>query len=197
MPSSTFRHFAGGSGAPIQSIVFPPSYRPDNVVIHPWSPQAIGDELNSGGMTSLFTASGYPAASRVIAYPFVIGEAYLVRKVFWLNGGTATTDSADVGVYDEAGTTLIVSAGSTAIAGANVVQEKDVTDTLIYPGRYWCAYVQGGTTATPTAMGGVSRATGVAQMAGSGSTLGATFTPAAMAANFIPFCGIAARTQVA
>ena len=32
-----------------------------------------------------------------------------------------------------------------------LLQEKDCTDTLFQPGRYWCAYVQGGTTATPWA----------------------------------------------
>lgn len=144
----------------------------------------------------------YPAASRVIAWMMQIAEPFVVRKLWAVNGTTATTDSRDVGVYNEDGTTLLVSAGSHAIATANVVQEADCTDTLLVPGRYWCAYVQGGTTATPMAFAagagvGVMRCYGGAQMAGSGSTLGASFTPAALASNVMPLCGIAGRTQVA
>jgi hypothetical protein len=41
------------------------------------------------------------------------------------------------------------------------------------------------------------RCIGVAQMAGSGSTLGSTFTPAAIAAANFPLMGIANRTVVA
>jgi hypothetical protein len=107
-----------------------------------------------------------------------------------------------VGVYTEDGATLLVHGGSTAISGASLVQEVDVTDTLIVgPGRYWCAYVQSGTTATPSGIlptAILTRSMGVATMAGSGSTLGSTFTPAAAATGtVIVMCGIAARTQVA
>lgn len=197
MPSATSRHY-DNARSPI-SLPFPPSYRPNDVLIGPWSWCACGEEL-TGMAASNFASTTYPAASRVIAYPFEIADYFLVRKVWWVNGTTATTDSADVGVYDEAGTTLIVSAGSTAIATANVVQEKDCTDTLLAPGRYWLAYVQGGTTATPMASPtavALLRAMGCAQMAGSGSTLGSTFTPAAIASAVLPLFGIAGRTQVA
>lgn len=146
-------------------------------------------------MVALFASSTYPAANRALAFPFVIAHPFLVRKVFWLNGTTATTDSADVGVYTEAGA-LLVSGGGTAISGASGTQEVNVTDTLLRPGRYWCAYAQNGVTATPimsATVAGLLRAVGCAQMA-TAYVLPATFTPAAVASANFPVFGIASRT---
>jgi hypothetical protein len=177
----------------------PASYRPDGIIIHTLSRQAIGD-LKQAHNSAALVSFTYPAASRVLAYPFEIANPYLVYKLFWLNGTTATTDSADVGIYNEAGTSRLVSAGSTAIATANAVQEVDVADTLLVPGRYWMAYIQGGVTATPLGWSAAAvhmRCMGYAQQAGSGSTLGSTFTPAAVTGTGMVMCGLAARTQVA
>lgn len=148
-----------------------------------------------------FASSTYPAANQVQAFQFCLAEPFLVRKVWWMNGTTATTNNADVGVYNEAGTTLIVNGGSTLIATANVIQEIDCTDTILQPGRYWAAYNQNGTTATPccltTANAGVTRFTGIA-IQGSGTvSLGSTFTPAVSISTVFPFFGIAGRTKVA
>lgn len=196
MPSATSRHY-DNARSPI-SLPFLPTYRPDDVLISPWSKQALGDHLGAEAMTT--QASGtYPAASRVLAYPFALCDPFLCVKVWWHNGTTATTDTADVGVYTEDGTTLLLH-GSAAIATANVVQEVDITDVLLPPGRYWAAYIQGGTTATPlgfTPAAAQMRVIGCAQQAGSGSALGSTFTPAAIAGAFFPYFGIAQRTQVA
>ncbi len=197
MPSSVVRH--AGAMRSLAGLMTPPSYRPADPLISPLSWCAIGDDLTGAGVTNL--ASGaYPAASRVLAYPFELADYFLVRKVWAMNGTTATTDSRDIGVYDEAGTTKLVSGGSTLIATANVVQEIDCVDTLLQPGRYWCAYVQGGITATPMAFAtpaALMRAAGCAQMAGAGSTLGATFTAAAVAGAVFPYFGISNRLQVA
>jgi hypothetical protein len=91
--------------------------------------------------------SGLPwqGASRVHAFPFFVVEPYLVRKVWRLNSTTVGTDSFDIGVFNEAGTTNWCRAVSTLTAGASVIQEVDVTDTLIPAGRYWCCQIQGGT----------------------------------------------------
>lgn len=184
------------------ALSYPASYRPDMVLIHCLSYQACGNEIGGVAGTAVWASNTYPSASRILAFPFALAESYLVRKVWWYNGTTATTDSADVGVFTEDGATKLVSSGSTAIATANVLQEVDVTDTLLTPGRYWCAYIQGGVTATPfcivlAANAGVARAIGVAEQSGSGSTLGSTFTPAALSSTTFPIFGIAARTQVA
>jgi hypothetical protein len=200
MPTSDLLHGVINRQPHTTSFQSPHSFRPPVPIICTSSHEALGTELVGFNGANFGNANTYPAASRVLAWQFEISDDFLVRKVFWYNGGTATTDSCDVGVYNEAGTVLIVSGGSTAISGANVVQEKDCTDTLLQPGRYWCAFVQGGTTATTysTTMGVLDlRCSGCAQMAGSGSTLGASFTPAAIASAFMPLFGIASRTLVA
>lgn len=198
MPSALLRHLGNQPGQPVMQPAFPPSYRPDDVMIHTLSENAVGGPMK--GQNAAPSSNTYPASSRVLAFPFELGDYFLVRKVFWCTGTTATTDSCDVGVYTESGATLLTSGGSTLIAGAATIQEKDCTDVLLAPGRYWCAYVQGGVTATPMAVNVTQipamRATGCAQMAGSGSTLGATFTPAACASGVFPIFGIASRTQI-
>lgn len=198
MPSSTLRHLGNQPGQPVMQPTFPPSYRPDDVMIHTLSWCALGTELNSTGASN-FASGAYPATNRALGFMFSLADYFLVQKVFWVNGTTATTDNADVAVYTEDGATRLVAAGSTLIATANVVQEVDVTDTLLAPGRYWCVYNQNGTTATPMrAIPGISilRACGAAQFAGA-VPLGSAFTPAAIAATAIPLFGIAQRTQVA
>lgn len=163
-------------------------------IITPLSFCSLGVDM--AGMVGANFASGtYPAANRALACPFEIAAPFLVRKVFWFNGATTTSTSADVGVYTEAGA-LVVSGGGTAISGANATQEVDVTDTVLKPGRYWLAYAQNGTTATPmlsATAAAVLRAMGCAQMA-SAYVLPSTFTPAAVASAAFPLMGIASRT---
>lgn len=174
----------------------PPSYQVNDTLISGLSYCAIGVELQS--VTTSLASTAWPTSNRAIAFPFSIAERFVVKKVWWMNGTTATTNNADVGVYTEGGA-LLVSGGGTLIAGANILQEADVTDTLLRPGRYWCAYCQNGTTATPTCVGGslaTLRAVGLAQMA-SAYPLPATFVPAAMQTGIMPYFGIADRAQAA
>jgi len=197
MPTSVLRRMFE-AGFPQTGLVVPPSWRPNDVLISPASWCAFGEELTGMGASNWASAT-YPATNRALGFMFAIAEYMLVQKVWWVNGTTATTDAADVAVYSEAGTSLLVSGGSTNIATANVVQEKDCTDTLLPPGRYWCVYNQNGVTATPLMCAipvALSRAMGWAQFAGA-VPLGASFTPAAVAAVNVPLFGIAARTQVA
>lgn len=170
---------------------------PNQHIISTWSMNAIGQDIIGLAPAAAASSSTYPAANRALAFPFEIAYPFLVRKVFWFNGTTATTDSADVGVYTEAGARL-VSGGGTVISGASAIQEADVTDTMLQPGRYWCAYSQNGVTATPLMLGLAAptpRITGAAQMA-TAYVLPSTFTPAALASNPLPLCGIASRTLV-
>lgn len=198
MPSSITRGGVG-DGRPLAGLAFPASYRPDDVLIGTWSECAIGHDLMVMAPQQNWGSATYPATNRALGFMFTLTDYFLAQKVWWANGVTATTDAADVGVYTEDGATLLVSGGSTNIAGASLVQEKDCTDTLLTPGRYWCVYNQNGVTATPimnTATAPQLRAMGCAQFAGA-VPLGSTFTPAAVASANIPLCGIAGRTQVA
>lgn len=197
MPTSAWRRTAGLmplAAIPSLGADYP---RPNDPLIATWSWCCVGQLFHSTAASNT-TSITYPGASRALAVPFEIAYPFLVRKVFWLNGTTASTDSADVGVYTEAGARL-VSGGGTAISGTNSMQEVDVTDTLLRPGRYWLAYAQNGVTATPygfSTTAAVWRACGAAQMA-SAYVLPSTFTPAAVAGTTIPLFGIAARTLAA
>jgi hypothetical protein len=191
MPSEQWRRTAGFDM--LQMLGNGSLEQPNPPIISALSPLSIGEEMAGFGGT--FASATYPAANRAIAVPFRLAHPFLVRKVFWFNGTTATTDSADVGVYTEAGVRL-VSGGGTAISGASATQEVDVTDTLLTPGRYWLAFSQSGVTATTIAsntVAGLLRAHGVAQMA-TAYPLPSTFTPAAVASVGLPLCGIASRT---
>lgn len=194
MPTSSL--IPAMQGSPIQ-LAYPASYRPNDVMIHAFSWQALGAEL--AGIGGVLQSNTYPAANRALGFMFAITEPFPVRKVFWVNGTTATTDSADVAVYREDGATRLVSGGGTAIATANAVQEVDCTDTLLAPGRYWCVYNQNGVTATGIGLASnlnYHRLFGWAQFAGA-VPLGTTFTPAAPASQIMPLFGISSRTQVA
>src|SRR5262245_41922353 len=133
MPTSTLRHLLGSRiSAPL--MPFPPSYRPDDVLIGTWSAQAIGQESCLSAFTSQTTI-----ANTAYGYMFSLAENSLVRKLWWANGGDATGPNIDVGLYYEAGG-YITSTGATAMNGTtNVVQEVDITDVLLIgQQRYWC-----------------------------------------------------------
>lgn len=93
-----------------------------------------------------FASTAYPTSNLAIYTPFYLRGPILVTKLYALNGATAS-NNIDLGIYDEYGT-RIVSTGSTARSGANVVQSIDITDTLIGPGRFYMALAQNGTTGT-------------------------------------------------
>ena len=176
-------------------IFVPPSYRPNDVLIGPWSWCAIGDELTGAGASN-FASTANPAASRIVAYPFEIAEPFLVMKLWAVMGTTGLNNNSGVMVYSEAGTNLVNSAVSPA---SNSIGEGNPADTLLQPGRYWCGFMDTGTSNTPVASAmsaALLRAAGCAQMAGDGTTV-QNFTPAAIASAFLPLAGIAGRTQVA
>jgi hypothetical protein len=201
MPTSDLMH--GVVNRQLTSVSFQTAhtFRPSPVMISSLSWEATGEDITGAAVTQL--ASGtYPGANRSLGFPFQLADPFLCMKVWWMNGTTVGTDIADVGIYTEAGTKLVSATTPPTVAGANVIQEADCTDTLIPPGRYWCVYAQSGTTATPTMnpLGPAhSRPMGWAQMASgmSGNALVATFVPAAVAGTNVPHHGVAGRTQVA
>lgn len=197
MPTSAWRRTAGVLPVAALASLGADYPRPNDHIITSASWNCVGQDV--AVMNNNFGPIGaYPAANRAFFVQFAIAFPFVVRKMFWFNGTTAATDSADVGVYTEEGA-RVVSGGGTAISGANTLQEVDVTDTLLQPGRYWFAYAQNGTTATPWVAApatAVARVLGGAQMS-SAYVLPSTFTPAALASSLIPFVGIASRTLAA
>lgn len=195
MPSSVLRRSAHNT--PISG--YPgllPSYRRPEPLLTPWSTCAIGDPL--AGLASGTLASGTTGANRAVLVPFQLAHEFTVMKVFWANGATVGTDNVDVGVYTEAGVKKFTS-GAVLSAGASIVQEVDVTDFLLTPGRYWLALSMSGNTATvqqSVLSAELLRMTGVAYMSAA-HVLPASITPANTGDQYVPLFGIAERTQVA
>ena len=141
-------------------------------------------------------------ASRVYGYMITVTEPAIVRSAWWttyIPGGSA--DNADAGIFTEDCTTKLLSTTSTAIAASGTgtleVQLTAVNKTWLPCGRYWCCFIKGGTngqvgTLNPSSAS-LWRAVGCAQEAGSGSSLGSTFTPAAIAGTHFPLFGFSSR----
>lgn len=178
---------------------WPPLVIPSFPVIHPWSVlESIG-----GGLANInqpfqgCSSATYPTGSVAIYVPIQISERLLAKKLFAFNGA-AVSGNIDVGVYDGLGR-RIVSAGSTAQTGTNVLQEFDITDTWLGPGLHYLGIALDNTTGTlfssaPTADN--LRALGVFQEA-SAFALPATATFATMAQAYIPVFGLTTRTVLA
>jgi hypothetical protein len=165
------------------------------VVIGTWSYEALGYNLSVGATNFASTTHPAVATTQAVAWTLRLSDYFLVRRVWWVNGATASTDSADVGVYDIDGQ-LLVSNGGTAISGANSVQSVTVTDTLLPPGRYLVAHSQNGVTATTVAAAlavPLARAAGVWQMT-SAYPLPSTWTSGALASAYVPLFGISSST---
>lgn len=134
-------------------MTYAPRIRPQSadLFVGPWSRNGLLPELRGAGVPASAT---YPAAQRAHYFPIVIPSACTIYRFFWLNGATASTDNIQVGVYNDndAGTdgpgTAFLRGTSTLASGINACQFDNVTDTPIYPGRYWMAIWGGGTTTT-------------------------------------------------
>lgn len=192
MPTDNYQRTAGLlplATLPILGAQYP---RPNTHIISHFSMHCLTGNTFQANSFGSGTSIGANVATMT---PFVIAHPFLVRKVFWANGSTATTDNIDVGVYSDQ-FKLIVSGGGTLASGSNATQEVDVTDTLLQPGVYYLAFVQNGTTMTPI-LSNLSiagyRGLGCARMT-SAYPLPSTFTPSAITVTRLPLCGIASRT---
>lgn len=101
--------------------------------------------------------------------PVVLRSQITVFQLGWLNGANIA-GNLDAGIYDKAGN-RIVSTGSTAHAGASLIQMVDTADVTLTPGVYYLANAtdtSGGTqTIARYQMGtiGLMRACGIVQQA--------------------------------
>lgn len=171
---------------------------PPLVTIQPFSPESIGAQLNANGFSlGSFASTSFPSANRAIYLPFSIAVPTVVVKLFCLNGGV-TSNNMDMGIYDWTGTKL-VSIGSTAQSGASAVQEFNITDTLLGPGRFFLAVCCVSGSASLQRIAGTS----TEQMAAWGMynqssafPLPATATFAKPASNYIPAIGLTTRTVI-
>ncbi len=150
------------------------------------------------GTVSLPASATYPAVQRAYYFPIVLAQPCTAFRLFWLNGATASTNNIQIGIYNDndAGTdgpgTSVVLGTSTLASGANVCQFDNITDTALYPGRYWLAIWGSGTTTTifrtaPSAT--LQRGMNCYLESSLASGLPATATPAQNTTPYIPIFG--------
>ena len=166
------------SDAPNHSI--PPLF------IHPWTRYMLAHDLSPGSCTS----GVWPAANRALYLPFYIPCKMPIRRVWWHNGGTAN-GNVDFGIFSKNGS-KIFSTGSVAQAGINAPQYVTV-DQWLDTDTYFMALALSSGTGTIFRSTGVSltdcRLVGMLQEAAA-LPLPNAMTPAALAAVFVPLCGI-------
>jgi hypothetical protein len=168
---------------------------PNRVLIGPHSPLAMGVEY-AALATAAPASVAQATANLARAYPFVLTEPTLIRKLWWYNGSTAS-GNIDCGVYTEGGGRLF-STGATAQGTISVIQEVDITDFLLGRGRYYLAISCSSATATlfsNVLSVQLSKMLGWKQMA-TAHPLPTTFTDAAFSAAIQPIFGLSGRTLV-
>jgi hypothetical protein len=139
----------------------------------------------------------WPAADLAIYVPIVIKYPFVVRRVFWVNGTTAT-GNVDCGIYTAAGV-KITSTGTTAQAGTSATQSVALAaEYRLSIGTYYLGLALSSATGTTfRAAPGIPviALMGCAQEAGA-TTLPATMTPATIANDYLPVFGITSRTLI-
>lgn len=101
-----------------------------------------------GWESRTYLATAGPAVqtwvTNLICYiPFALPFAYPCKRVWWLNGSTASSN-VDMGIFSGSGVQLF-STGSVAQSGASVMQYV-AADILLTPGTYYVAWSCNGTT---------------------------------------------------
>ncbi len=163
------------------------------VIITLYNLASVGAATGSLGAAA---SAVWPAANRAIYVPFRISESIVIQNLF-LQNGSAVSGNFDIGILDIAGCKL-VSSGSTAQAGVSVTQTVDITDTQIGPGLFYLALSFNNITATvlrSTSNARFLRLLGCAQEANA-FPLPAVATFALVGSNYLPACGLAARSFV-
>lgn len=122
------------------------SARVDPVVISVFSDECIGGTAVGTNANNSSANSPLNSSNDIYYYPFRLAEPFKVRAV-GVHNGSANSGNVDVGIYSEDGT-KIWSAGSTANAGASVVQLFTPTAFTLPPGRYYMAVAADNTTAS-------------------------------------------------
>lgn len=172
---------------------------PPLVAVNTYSLESLGLEILGQSLSfgaSDFSSAAWPGANRALFVPFVLTKPVIIVKAFCYNGTVANTNM-DIGIYDFHGTKL-VSSGSVAQAGTSVLQEFDLTDTKLGPGKFYMALAIESVTGTtfrvnPTTL--ELGSFGVWQMAAA-FPLPATAVFAEPASAYLPFIGITTRILV-
>jgi hypothetical protein len=176
----------GGSSMPMPPVVGTDSWH------------CVGTQLTANSIAAAASAT-WPTANSACYIPLLVTEDITVKKLWWLNGATVTSN-INMALYTAAFAQVAgTETGSTAQAGAGVIQEVDIADTALTAGLYYIAIVMdaaaAGTVTRYSVTTAQSRSWGLASEA-SVFDLPANATLADPIAT-LPICGIATRTQVA
>lgn len=181
---------AGGGSMPMPPIVSSLSWH------------GLGGIAGAGLGTNAPASAAWPAANRAIYIPFMVTEQITVKKLWCYNGATAS-GNMNMALYNASFAQIANSEiGSTAQAGANVIQEFDITDVVLTAALYYLAIVNSGTTGTVLRRTGPVNGAedwqqwGMFQEALASVDLPNTATPAVISSDFAPVCGFATRTLV-
>lgn len=175
--------------------------RPPPVMITCLSAISTGREI-AGRQWTLPSTGAWAEANAAHFFPFIIDYnwTFTAVKGFWHNGATVSaTNTIDVGIYDSAGTRLVSMGATTQGATASVLQEVNITDTVLGPGFYYAAMSALNTTGAflrsfgPTAADG----TGMGfKKAVTSHPLPASVTLTTPTTSVMPFFGFSARALV-
>ena len=121
---------------------WPSTLLPPLSIISPLSEEALG---------SLTSTTNTPSSQTVVQnqahyFPFRLDVEATAVKMCATNGATSN-GNVDVGIYDDQFNYLI-SSGATAQGTVSILQEYDITDTVLPPGVYWMAISSSSATAT-------------------------------------------------
>lgn len=140
---------------------------------------SVGKETMANGQ---FSAPVSATLTTDLAYivRFFLPTPTVVRRFFWSNGATASTNTVQVGIYNDDLTSFLLGTATTA-SGASALQFDNVTDTSIAAGRYWMAVVVNGTTTTLMRVSAVTNHGGALYSMAAARPLPATLVPAQVA----------------
>lgn len=104
-----------------------------------FSQYGIGEMIHDTGGTFAPGSSTFTTANYARYYPMSLPWPYLVRRVWWINGSSAT-GNRNFGIYTR-GFAQIYATGSTAASGASSLQYVTPgSPILLQPGEYYFAF---------------------------------------------------------
>lgn len=171
--------------------------QPPSVFITPHSVESIGLAFTPNTAGAQPATAAYAVANSVFYFPLVLASTITVYRFFWCNGTTASTNNIQVGVYTNAGTSVVLGTATTA-SGTSQPQFDNVTDFRLSPGKYYMAiWCNGTTTHLMRSAPAVARlkSTGAFQQTSQAGGLPGTATFASLANSFVPLFGLALRAS--
>ncbi len=162
---------------------------------------SLAAELGSLGAGAPASAV-WPTALLAIFVPLYVQAPITAQQIWWDNGATITgSTSIECAVYNEAGTTKLITSGVVTHAGVSIPQAVTITGGYYLPrGRYWIGLVCANGTSTflrftnAAAVTNLQKLVGTSEQAMGAAALPATITFGTAAQAYIPVMGLTQST---